>query len=128
MINYWAVLVCGVVSMVVGSVWYGPLFGKKWKEIIGVSEKPTGMGKLYFTQFVLSLVQVYVLAHFVSAWDGKGVVTALWIWLGFLMPMAAGASMWNNDSSKIAWSRFLIQAGYNLVLFVIFGLILSAWR
>jgi len=34
-INGWAVLVCGVVAMALGFVWYGPLFGKKWLELIG---------------------------------------------------------------------------------------------
>jgi hypothetical protein len=38
-INYWAVLVCGVLSMVIGFVWYGPLFGKKWMEIVGATFK-----------------------------------------------------------------------------------------
>ena len=43
------------------------------------------------------------------------------------MPTVAGAAMWNNDSAKISWARFMIQAGYQLVLFVMFGLILGAW-
>lgn len=36
-INYWAVLACGVISMVAGAIWYGPLFGRKWMEIIGAN-------------------------------------------------------------------------------------------
>ena len=38
-LNYVAVLVCAVVSMVVGAVWYGPLFGKQWMEVIGINAK-----------------------------------------------------------------------------------------
>lgn len=27
-VNLFAVLVCGIVSLVVGALWYGPIFGK----------------------------------------------------------------------------------------------------
>ena len=38
-INWWAVLVAGVVYMVVGMVWYGPLFGKLWKSLMGFTDE-----------------------------------------------------------------------------------------
>ena len=34
-INYWAVLASGVAAMVVGGIWYGPLFGKMWMQGMG---------------------------------------------------------------------------------------------
>jgi len=135
-INIWAVLVCAVLSMVVGSIWYGPLFGKKWIEITGADmsdlekrkEMMKGVWKLYLTQFILTLFQVYVLAYFIKGWaEVSGVTNALWIWAAFIMPTVAGASMWNNDSAKISWARFLIQGGYQLILFIMFGLILGLW-
>ncbi len=136
-INYWAVVACGVVSMVVGGIWYGPLFGKKWMEICEVDvsdiEARKKMQKeampLYAVQFLLVLFQVYVLAHFIAAWeDNAPVSTALWIAAAFVIPTIASASMWTNEASKIKWARFLIQAGYNLVMFVIFAMILTAWQ
>lgn len=135
-INYFAVLVCGVLAMVLGYIWYGPLFGKKWLEVIGATdldlEKRREMqkraGKLYFIQFALALFQVWVLANYIKGWqEASGVENALWIWAAFVVPTLAAGSMWNNDSAKVSWARFLIQAGYNLVLFVLFGLILGAW-
>lgn len=136
-INYLAVLACGVASMIIGSIWYGPLFGKKWMKIIGATEmdiqKRKEMQKkampLYSISFVLALFQAYVLAYYIAGWtDASGVENALWIWAAFIMPTVAGASMWNNDSAKVSWSRFLIQAGYYLVLFIVFGLILGYWK
>lgn len=133
-INLWAVLVCGIASMILGSIWYGPLFGKTWMKIIGAEGKSKeqmqkGMGLLYLTSFLLVLLEAYVLAHFILAWqDASGVTTALWLWAGLIIPTVAGASMWNNDSKSIAWSRFLVQGGYQLVLFIVFGLILGYWR
>lgn len=136
-INYWAVLVCGVVSMILGMLWYGAIFGKKWMEIIGVDannkesqkEMGKGTGFLYLISFVLALFQAYVLANYIAGWqEASGVENSLWIWAAFVIPTLAGASMWNNEPAGRAWSRFLIQGGYQLVLFVTFGLILGYWR
>ncbi len=84
---------------------------------------------LYAIQFVLALFQVLVLAHLIAdTVRVSGTERALWIWAAFVMPTIAGSSMWNNDSTKIKWSRFLIQSGYQLVLFVVFGIVLTMWK
>lgn len=136
-INYWAVLVCAIVSMVTGAIWYGPIFGKKWIEIIEATDqdlqKREEMQKnarpLYAVTFILTLFQAYVLAHFINGWqDAHGVVTALWIWAAFLIPTIAGSSMWTIQPSRIKWAQFLIQGGYQLLNFIIFGLILHYWK
>lgn len=136
-INYLAVAVCAVLSMVIGAVWYGPLFGKKWMEIVGANpddvearkKMQKSAGPLYAVQFVLAFFQVWVLAYYIANWeDISGFQNALWIWAGFVMPTVAGSAMWNNDSARISWARFLIQGGYQLILFAIFGLILGMWR
>lgn len=136
-INYWAVLVCGVFSMILGAVWYGPIFGKAWTKVIGATDmdlaKRAEMQKraapLYVVNFVLALFQAYVLAHYIAGWkEASGVENAVWIWAAFVMPTVAAGSMWNNDSKEISWARFGIQAGYYLVLFVIFGLVLGMWK
>ncbi len=135
-VNYVAILVCGVLAMGLGAIWYGPLFGKKWMEIVGANamdmearkKMQEGVWKLYVTNFALVLFQVYVLAHFIKGWtEVSGIENALWIWGAFVMPTIAAASMWNNDSAKISWMRFLIQSGYQLVIFVMFGYILGVW-
>lgn len=136
-INYWAVLLCAVLAMVIGSIWYGPMFGRKWMEIVGANpddvERRKEMQKaampLYVVQFLLTLFQVWVLSYYIQIGQaGSGVINALWIWAAFVMPIVAGNAMWNNDSSKVSWARFLIQAGYQLVLFIVFGLVLSVWK
>ncbi len=136
-INLWAVLVCGVLAMVIGYVWYGPLFGKKWMEVVGATEMDinerkkmqASAGPLYLVQFLLTLFQAWVLAYYIAGWkEASGVVNSLWIWAAFVVPVIAGTAMWNNDSAKISWTRFLIQSGYQLVIFIMFGLILGYWR
>lgn len=136
-INYWAVLSCALLSMVLGFVWYGPLFGRKWMEINELSPddlaKREAMqkaaGPLYVVQFALSLLQIYILAHFVKGWsDVSGIESALWLWLGFIMPTIAGLAMWNAKPMKVRWALFLISSGYQLLSFVSFGFILSRWQ
>lgn len=140
-ISFLPVLVCAVVSMIIGMIWYGPmLFGKTWARLIKadpdcmtdpVKRKEANKKAipLYLIQFVLALFQVWVLAHFIQGWsDTSPLVASLWIWAGFIMPMAAGGAMWGGDNKKDAWQRFFITAGFNLVLFIVFALILSAWN
>ncbi len=133
--NWVIILMGGIVSMVVGSIWYGPLFGKKWMEICGVTdldiEKRKQMQKeampLYVTQFILSLLQIYILSNLITygGWGAQSIWVAVFLWLGFVMPTVAGSAMWNNDSRNVKWARFLIQAGYQLVMFIIYGWMLS---
>jgi hypothetical protein len=136
-INYWAIVVCGVLAMVVGFIWYGPLFGRLWMRLSGANpddlakrkEMQKAAGPLYVLHFVLVLFQAYVLAHYIAGWtDASGVENALWIWAAFVMPTIAGTSMWTNDSTKVKWTKFLLQAGYQLVMFVIFGFTLGMWK
>lgn len=133
-VSIYMIVLCAVLAMVIGAIWYGPLFGKKWLEVICADkvdlerrkEMMKGVWKLYLTQFVLTIFQAYVLAYYIAGWkEASGVENALWIWAAFVVPVIAGTAMWNNDNAKISWTRFLIQSGYQLVLFIIFGLLLS---
>ncbi len=137
-INLWAVLACAVVAMVIGMIWYGPLFGKKWAQLIGcdnlspeqMKEMSKGMWKFYLTQFLLVLFQVYILAFYIKGAqaDMSGVSNALWIWAAFIMPTIAGGALWSGEDVKKSWAKFWIMTGYNLVLFIAFGLILGSWN
>ena len=136
-VNYWAVFTGAVLSMVLGAIWYGPLFGKKWMEIVGVDSADLEARKkmqksaapLYGVQFLLTLFQVAVLAYLVA--DSQrhgGLERVLWVWAAFVIPTLAGAVMWTNETGKLKWARFLIQGGYQLVIFVVFGLLLQFWK
>ena len=135
-INYWAVLVCGVVSMVIGFVWYGPLFGKAWLQIMGAesmtSEQKEMMRKnmwgMYLIQFILSLITVGVLAVHIASWSdisASAIGIAVCTWFGFVMTTTAGAALWSGKPKRLAWKMFFISAGAQLVSFVVFGFVLQ---
>ena len=131
-INWWAVLVGGVSSMVIGFVWYSmPVFGKSWMKEIGKSEKELkdgANGGMYFLMFLGSLVLAYIMSHFVdyAAADtaAKGLQTALWAWLGF----AATTGLSHKIFDGTSWKLFLINYGYHLVQFGVIGIIVAAWK
>jgi hypothetical protein len=132
-VNLLAVLVAAIASMVVGSVWYGPIFGKKFSEIMGFNNltpeqqaaMKKGMGLSYGLQFVASLLMYYVLAYFMNAMDqatvNGGLMTAFWAWLGFLVPFKLGETIWGGK-----WPLFWIGIGYWLVNLLVAGAILGA--
>jgi hypothetical protein len=82
---------------------------------------------LYLVQLVLVLFQLYILSHLTGPTALIGLESALWAWGGFVLPTVASSCMWTNEPRGNAWKRFFVQAGYQLVCFVIFGLILGAF-
>lgn len=129
-VNYWAVLGGVVFLMVMGVVWYGPLFGKMWMKIIGAEKMGSEdmektqkeMIPMYIYQVVLSFITSFVLYWFVQL---EGMHVAFWIWLGFAMPMAAGA-MWDTRKG-MRLKKFLILSGYQLVTLMVLGWVFSMW-
>lgn len=136
-INYVAVVAASVIAIIIGSLWYGPVFGKPWMKLMGikpetVDKKQKGMGKTYALMALGTFVMAYVLAH-VSEYSMTytktygvpgGLANGFWVWLGFVAPVHMGAQLWE----KKPWSLFLINAGYHLVSLLTMGSILAIWR
>ncbi len=136
-INYLAVITGAVLSMIIGAIWYGPLFGRKWMEIAGVNlddiearkKMQKSAGPLYMVQFLLTLFQVLILSFLLAEMSQSGKIErALWIWAAFVVPTLAGSVMWTNEKKDIKLARFLIQGGYQLVMFITYGLLLQFWK
>ena len=137
-INYLAVLVAAVASMVVGFLWYGPVFGKVWMKEMGMSKEKMdaamkrSMGRSYALMFVGSLVMSYVLAHatiFAGAYFkitgvSAGLMSGFWNWMGFVAPVTLGSVLWEGKS----WKLWVLNNGYYLVTLLVMGTILSVWQ
>ena len=134
-VNYLAVLASAVASMVVGSIWYGPLFGKKFIHEMGMdtwtAEKQAAMKKKmissYIGQFIASLVMFYVLAGLVETFGhttiGGGLLTAFIMWLGFAVPIKLGDAIWGGKASL-----FWLSIGNMLITLLVAGAIIGVWR
>lgn len=136
-INLLPILICAIAAMVVGMIWHNQaLFGKTFMKALGadmnmspekMKEIQKKMWQIFVTQFVLVFFQAWVLAHFIAGWNTvSGLTTSLWIWAGFVLPTVAASWMWSARPRKDAWTGFLISIGYNLILFIVFGLIIQA--
>jgi hypothetical protein len=137
-VNYLAVVVAAIISMVIGSVWYGPLFGSMWMKETGM-KKPAKMTptikkmmmKSYSLMFVGSLVMAFVLAHaiiFAAAYMGEagvsgGLMSGFWNWLGFVAPVTLGSVLWEGKS----WKMWALNNGYYLVTLLAMGVVLAVW-
>jgi hypothetical protein len=136
-INYWAILACGVAMMVLGFLWYGPLFGKKWSQLMGwgvmtpelMAEKQKQARPGYAISFVGALIMAYVLAHGLAFGNaylqmsgvGGNMMGAFWYWLGFVVPVTVGTVIWDGKP----WLLWVINVGYYLVGMLIMATILA---
>jgi len=132
-INYLAVLVAVIISMVIGGFWYSPmLFGKQWAELMNLAPKDMlDMKKRanasYAINFLLLLLMAFVLAHFVDYAQAttfiEGVQVGFWVWLGFIATISLGSVLWESKPIQV----YLINAGYQLVSLLLMGIILALW-
>lgn len=136
-INYFAILLCGVAAMVIGYLWYGPLFGKEWMKLVGMTKDKMEKAKAdmpvtYGIMFGSSLVMAYALAHFVwYAAPGSltlfiAVKTALWAWIGFVATVSLSRFIFAPE--KKPYTLLAIDAGYYLAVLVTMAAILFFLR
>ena len=136
-VNWFAVVVCVLVSMISGSLWYNPkTFYPVWRKGIGTPEKAepgsANMSMVWGLTVFSSFVQAVAMALMVNAMGGlmggtnlmTGAGTGFMLWLGFVAPTYLVNKLFAGQSLKI-WG---IEVGNHLVNFVLFGAILGAWR
>lgn len=138
-INWLAVLVCVVISMVSGSLWYNPkTFFPMWWKGIGKTEKDdpgtaTNMGVVWGLTVLSSLVQAVFIGLMVNWLGGQlpgginignGALVGLMLWAGVVAPTYMVNKMFAGHGFKI-WA---IEVGNHLVNFVLFGMVFGLWR
>lgn len=131
-INYLAVLVCAIISMVIGALWYGPLFGKEWMKQVGKTEeelqKDFNPAKTYSLAVAAHFFVALIIAYFISLFNAQTVVDGLRIaltsWVGFVAAPMFVNFLFERKPVKL----LVINTGYNLVLLMIFGIILIVWK
>lgn len=137
-INYLAVVVVAIINMVLGWLWYGPLFGQMWTKMMGFSKehidaaRAKGMGGSYAIMAIGSLLMSWVLATFIGSaeahyeiWTASyGVHIALYLWLGLIVPATISSVAFEGKS----WKLWFLNVGYYLVALCIMGGILAVWR
>jgi hypothetical protein len=130
-INYPAVLIAALANYIIGTVWYGGIFSKTWKNLTGISEmKPTPASVLIGV--IGALLMSYVLAHAVvfangymkTSGLGGGLMCGFFNWLGFIAPVTVGMVIYEKKS----WKLWILNNAYWLISLLAMGAILSAWK
>ena len=129
-VNWIGIIVAGVVGMVVGAVWYGPLFGKQWSRLVGLTQekmdeaKKKGMTQNYVIGLIGQLVTAYVLAYLIALTGSYSinvlVPLVFWVWLGLVMPMVLGGALWEGKP----WKLVLLNGAYYIIVLMIMSFIL----
>jgi hypothetical protein len=138
-VNYLAVLVAAIVIFALGGLWYSPvLFVKKWVALQGKTEEQmraeaasANMPVLYTSAFVCSLIIALVMAHIMAHMASimptgavHGAFFGFMAWLGFAAPTSYATAIFSGKPKQL----WLIDSSYNLISFMLAGLILAAWR
>ena len=133
-INYWAVLLATLSSMLVGTIWYARgVFGTRWAKLANVDMDRPGSS-------AVGPIVVTVLVSFVTAWVLAGASTIAWhfygggylvaamftafiLWAGF-----TAARMITHDAFEGRPSALTtMNIGHELVTVVVMGLIIGVW-
>lgn len=130
-VNYLAVLIAAVAVQPVGFLWFGPLFGKTWAALKGISPDgdKSGFPKALAIGFVALVVEFIVLSM-VFDWTGvvtvgQGIEIALIMFVGFVGPLIA---VGNVFSERASLKLFMIDAGYQLAAILIAAVILALFQ
>ena len=127
-INWLAVALCAISSLVLGGIWYSPLFfARAWQQAAGLSEaelQSGNMPKIFGLTLVLSFISAAVFAMFLGKNFGLGPAAAAGFSAGLCWVAASyGISYLFEHRPLKLW---LINGGYHTLQFTLFGLIIGA--
>jgi Protein of unknown function (DUF1761) len=126
-INWLAVLVAALATFLLGGLWYGPMFGRIWRVAEGQIAPPNKGEKhpafVYGLSFVLMLIAAATLA--VALEPDPNVPRSVTVGLAVGIGWVATAFGVNYLFAGRRFALFAVDAGYNVVLFALMGLIIG---
>lgn len=131
-VNYLAVVLAMLSSLVVGSIWYAQkVFGNTWAKLakIDMSKDRGSVFKPIATTIVVSLITAYVLAHvaylsnhfFENSFLQDSLMTAFWMWLGFTAARFITHDAFEGRPVKLT----VLNIGNEFVTIMVMGLVIG---
>ncbi len=132
-INFWAVLSSAVSAFVLGGIWYGPLFGKRWQALNGLSDEQIAGGNtamIFGVSFLLTFVVAFALAILVGSplLQEVNLVNGIILGLEVSVLFVATSMGINYLFALKPFSLWLVDCGYLVLMFAVMGAILGAWQ
>lgn len=133
-INYWAVLIATVSTMIVGTVWYTPkVFGTRWAKLANVDMNRAG-ASAYIA------IGVTIVVSFVSAWVLAGATSIAWHFYGgsyLVAALVTGVLLWGGFTAArfVTHDAFegrpvaltVMNVTHELVTTVVMAIIIGVW-
>ncbi len=130
-LNFLAITVSSVIYFGLGSVWFGPLFGKEWLRLVGLSlteedkkNAPFMFAKTFLLDFVITLATALTIVLTKTETIADALKLSAILGLGFVIAPFLGNYMYAKRSMKL----FLIEGFYHVICIIIVSIILTMWR
>jgi hypothetical protein len=125
--NYLAIVVAAISSFLIGGLWYSnALFGAAWNKENGSPPPPGHPGKVFGTSLIFSVVAAAAFAALL----GPAPALEQSLTQGALVGCGIVAASFgiNYQFAQRSFKLWLIDGGYHVVQFLVFGLILGLWH
>jgi hypothetical protein len=128
LVNWLSVFVAALSGFVIGGLWYGPLFGKPWMRLTGMTKEKGAQASMAVTfggAYALNLVAASGIALQNGAHTGWmfGLHVGLMGAFFFIAPALGVIYLFEQRPFKL----WLINAGYQIVNFSAMGAVIGAW-
>lgn len=126
-VDYFAIVLATVVSMIVGTIWY-TAFARNWRraarlEVLGDADHAGNYLLAALSELVMATVFALLLAHFQTVTFVDALLAAFFLWLGFVATTLAV----NHRFQRFGWDLALIDAGHWLFVLLGQGLVFGSF-
>ena len=119
-----ATLVATTAGFVLGAVWYGPLFGKRWMAAVGLTHEDirrnTNPARTYGTTFLLGFIASYTFGLYVGPNPGRAFAITVGAAAGICWVATSLATNYLFEGRSA--TLIAINGGYHAVRFALIGL------
>jgi len=131
--NLMAILAAATAAFVIAFLWNGPVFGKVALRLSGAQASPKPLLSQIVLNYLVFLVTAAVMSMVfwiafspLSMGNGswfRGVVLALWLWLGFNVTATSIDVIWHGKP----WKLWLFECAASCVVFAVMGAVLGSF-
>ncbi len=131
-VNYWAVLIATISTMIVGSIWYTPkVFGNYWMRVAKVDMEDRNAVIPIITTLIVSFISAWVLAMATQvAWTALGgsyllvaLLAGVLLWAGFTAARFITHDAFEGRPAGLT----ILNIAHELVALVIMAIIIGVW-
>ncbi len=143
-VNILAIIVAGLIPGILGAIYFGPLFGKAWRDSLGKTEEeltPDNPAIAYGGSILLSMLlslslnfiiglvhkdvneagELFINSHFTF---GHGALHGALIGFSIIMPIVVSLGIFH----KLSWKTNLLNSIFWIICVAIMGGILDVWQ